>query len=158
MLVEPGVMTVAEPFIFDFMENDMVDGTGLIIDARIPAWHKKGTIPGSVNIPFTVFEKSETSRELRQALSTLGVTKRDDVGSVTRAFEAMGFNDGDLKNDNWDFSEAKKIILWCNGPWCDQSPRAIRALLEMGYPADRLFYYRGGMQMWQIFGLVTILG
>jgi hypothetical protein len=27
----------------------------------------------------------------------------------------------------------------------------------MGYPAEKLYYYRGGMQMWQSLGLTTVL-
>ena len=56
----------------------------------------------------------------------------------------------------YDFSEAKDLLLWCNGPWCDQSPRAINALIAEGYPPEKLRYYRGGMQLWKIFGLTTI--
>jgi len=48
-------------------------------------------------------------------------------------------------------------VLWCNGPACGQSPRAIRGLLKVGYPADRIYYYRGGMQMWQLWGLTTVI-
>ena len=44
-------------------------------------------------------------------------------------------------------------ILFCNGPQCGQSPRAIRALLEAGYPAEKLLYYRGGMHDWMTLGL-----
>ncbi len=154
--VDPSVATVSEIDIFDFLENEVVTGTGVLIDARLPSWYKKGTIPGSVNIPFTVFEGEAGDQALADALHKLGVRKRGETGGFTRMLESWGFLDGDLKTDEWDFSQAKKLILWCNGPWCGQSPRAIRALLDLGYPADRLFYYRGGMQLWQILGLTTI--
>lgn len=39
-------------------------------------------------------------------------------------------------------------VLFCNGPQCPQSPRAIRQLLDAGFPASALAYYRGGMQDW----------
>ncbi len=39
-------------------------------------------------------------------------------------------------------------VLFCNGPQCPQSPQAIRALLEAGYPAASLAYYRGGLHDW----------
>lgn len=39
-------------------------------------------------------------------------------------------------------------ILFCNGPQCPQSPMAIRDLLEAGYPASALAYYRGGLHDW----------
>ena len=54
------------------------------------------------------------------------------------------------------FSQAKTLVLWCNGPWCGQSPTAIQGLLSIGYPRDRLRYYRGGMQLWRIFGLPVV--
>ena len=57
----------------------------------------------------------------------------------------------------WDFSEAKDILLWCNGMWCGQSPRAIKGLLAMGYPAEKIFYYRSGMQSWQLLGLSVVV-
>ncbi|MGB5520728.1 MAG: hypothetical protein WBO73_20030, partial [Gammaproteobacteria bacterium] len=81
----------------------------------------------------------------------------DDVNVVMRSLEKVGMFDGEQKTDTWDFSEAKQILLWCNGPWCGQSPRAIRALISLGYPAEKLYYYRGGMQMWQSLGLTTVL-
>ena len=156
MVVAPGVTSVAEDFIFDFMEKSVNSGKGLLIDARIPAWHDKGTIPGSVNIPFTDIEKPVGSNELRQAFFKMGGVEREGVGSITLMIEEWGLNNGGQKTESWDFSNAKEVVLWCNGPWCGQSPRAIRALIKHGYPEEKIFYYRGGMQLWQIFGLVTI--
>ncbi len=155
--VNPQIETVSEIDIFDFMENELIDGTGVLIDARVPSWHKKGTIPGSINIPFTVFEADKNDPKLEDALYRLGVRKRGQVGGMTRLLESFGLMNGDLKTDDWDFSQAKKLILWCNGMWCGQSPRAIRALIKLGYPTEQLKYYRGGMQSWQILGLTTIV-
>lgn len=156
MKTMPGVDTYGEIELFDFMEGPHTRGEGLVIDSRVPSFYKKGTIPGSLNIPFTTFEKPE-SPEATQALILMGAKKREDVSGVTRAIEKMGFMNGDTKTDAWDFSKAKELVLWCNGPWCDQSPRAIKALVELGYPARKIHYYRGGMQMWQLFGLTTIV-
>lgn len=44
-------------------------------------------------------------------------------------------------------------IFFCNGPQCPQSPIGIRALLEAGYPPDKILYYRGGMHDWITLGL-----
>ena len=104
-----------------------------------------------------MFEKPVDDPELAEVLESLGAVERHDVGTVTRTLEQVGMFGGDQKTDNWDFSNAKQLILWCNGPWCGQSPRAIKALLSMGYPAEKLYYYRGGMQMWQSLGLTTVL-
>ena len=46
-------------------------------------------------------------------------------------------------------------ILFCNGPQCPQSPRAIRQLLGAGYPAQALAYYRGGMHDWVTLAMPT---
>ena len=46
-------------------------------------------------------------------------------------------------------------ILFCNGPQCPQSPQAIRQLLEAGYPAQTLAYYRGGMHDWITLAMPT---
>ena len=155
--IENGVATVAELEVVKFMETAMHSGAGVIIDARTPSWHDKGTIPGSVNIPFTVFEKSADDPELVEVLERLGAKQRDDVNVVMRSLEKVGLFDGSEKTDTWDFSEARQLLIWCNGPWCGQSPRAIHALVTLGYPADKLYYYRGGMQMWQSLGLSTVL-
>lgn len=157
MEVAPGVKTIAELELFDFMEHKLPDEDGFLIDARVPSWHKKGTIPGSINIPFTVFELKPDDPALIEALVSLGGKKRTDVSGISRSLESIGLLGGDSKTEHWDFSRAKELVLWCNGPWCGQSPRAIRALLALGYPADKLLYYRGGMQLWQIFGLTTVV-
>lgn len=156
MKTMPGVDTYGEIELFDFMEGPHIRGEGLIIDARVPSFHKKGVIPGSINIPFTTFEKPD-SPEVAQALILMGAKRREDVSGAIRAIERMGFLNGEAKTDAWDFSKAKELVLWCNGPWCDQSPRAIKALVELGYPARKIHYYRGGMQMWLLFGLTTIV-
>jgi rhodanese-related sulfurtransferase len=44
-------------------------------------------------------------------------------------------------------------IFFCNGPQCPQSSTAIKNLLNAGYPAERLLYYRGGMHDWITMGL-----
>ena len=44
-------------------------------------------------------------------------------------------------------------IFYCNGPQCAQSPWAITALLEAGYPARGILYYRGGLHDWITLGL-----
>jgi len=151
------VETYAELEVIRFMETSVYRGKGVLVDARTPSWHKKGTIPGSVNIPFTIFEKAPTDIELAEVLESLGAIEREDVNPVIRMIESVGLMGGNQKTELWDFSNAKELLLWCNGPWCGQSPRAIHGLLAAGYPPEKLFYYRGGMQMWQSLGLTTVI-
>lgn len=155
--VAEGVRTVGEVEIFNFMEKQMKKGTGVIVDARLPSWHKKGTIPGSINIPFTVFNKSKDSSELISAMKSLNVERRKKLVKedfVDNLYRLVGSKKE--VNQTWDYSNAHEVIVWCNGPWCGQSPRAIRNLLTHGYPAEKIYYYRGGMQMWQLMGILTV--
>jgi rhodanese-related sulfurtransferase len=157
MVVAPGVETVGELELFTFMEDKLAGEEGYLIDARVTSWFEKGTIPGSINIPFTVFELKPDDPKLVKAMQRLGGKQRTDISDFSRSLESLGLMGGDKKTDYWDFNRAREIVLWCNGPWCGQSPRAIRALLELGYPVEKIKYYRGGMQMWQVFGLTTVI-
>lgn len=157
MLVAEGVKTVGQLEMFDFMENELLDETGIIIDARTPAWWQRGTIPGSINIPFTTFTLDADDPQLIDAMNQVGAKRRGDVGGITRTIEKIGLMGGDLKNDDWDFTNAKNLLFWCNGMWCGQSPRAIRGLLALGYPPEKMLYYRGGMQAWQSLGLTVVV-
>ena len=130
----PGVNTVGELELLDFLKKKVETGKGVLVDARIPAWFRKGTIPGAVNIPFTLFDKKNPYRD--RILIVLGARK--------------------LEDGTWDFGGARELLLFCNGPWCGQSPRAIRNLIAAGYPPEKLHYYRGGMQAWQILGLTVV--
>jgi len=130
MVVADGVKTIGEAEVVALMQ----DGSALLVDARTPDWHAKGTIPGSISVPYTDVGKNADDVSLEDAMEAFGVAKA---------------------GDKWDFSGAKTLVLWCNGPWCGQSPAAIRGLLAHGYPAGKLIYYRGGMQLWKIFGLTV---
>jgi rhodanese-related sulfurtransferase len=156
MQLAPGVTTVGELELFDFIETKVNQGSGVMIDARTPAWHARGTIPGSTNIPFTTLSLPQDAAELTTALAALGVRPaRPTLGSsIERALTGLAAGAAEVPT-RWDLSAAKDVLVWCNGPWSDQSPRAIRALLELGLPAEKLFWYRGGMQLWQILGLTT---
>lgn len=137
LYVADGVETIAELELLSFLENETQNGTGLLIDARTPRFYKAGTIPGSVSLPFNLLSNDENNPFLGPILTQLGGVE-----------QAGG---------NWDFSNAVTLALFCNGPWCGQSPRAIRNLLSVGYPADKLKYYRGGMQSWLILGLTVVV-
>jgi len=153
--VDPRVKTVGEIEVFNFIEKQLRTGKGMLVDARTPSWYKKGTIPGSVNYPFTILSRGTKDIEMVEALEKFGAVQREEVNALTGWLEDQGFLDGDMKTREWDFSNSKELIVWCNGPACGQSPRAIKGLLDVGYPPQKLFYYRGGMQMWQLFSLTT---
>jgi rhodanese-related sulfurtransferase len=135
-VVAPGVETIAEVEMIDYLAkmnagNDSI----LVIDSRTPDWVKKGTIPGAINIPWT----------------NLNPAKGADPLSIGEIMEDQ-FNAKQLEG-LWDYSNAKTLVMFCNGMWCGQSPNNIKNLLKFGYPADKIKWYRGGMQDWEILGL-----
>ncbi|SFV82095.1 hypothetical protein MNB_SUP05-12-740 [hydrothermal vent metagenome] len=109
-----------------------------VIDARTPGWVKKGTVPHAVNVPFTKLNSKALAKDPMAVVDIL-----------TAEFGVVDM-DGVLNYD-----KAKTLYLFCNGSWCGQSPAAIRALLTMGYPQDKIKYYRGGMNDWKLLGLTT---
>lgn len=158
MQVAPGVVTIGELELLDFIEKRVNTGSGVLIDARTPSWHQKGTIPGSVNIPFTSFGDDQDKAVKAAALAQLGVTPKTSSSFLTDTWNSLQDMVGNgASSSEWDFSKAKEIALWCNGMWCGQSPHAIHALLKLGYPAEKIHYYRGGMQDWQILGLTVVV-
>ncbi len=130
-----GVETVGEIELISFLETSVQSDDGFLVDARTANFYTAGTIPGAINLPFNLFTPTSDNPFLAPMLIQLG-------GQIS----ASG---------TWDFSRSAKLMLFCNGPWCDQSPRAIRNLLLVGYPADKLFYYRGGIQNWLMLGLTV---
>ena len=108
----------------------------LLVDSRLEKWFVYRTIPGAINMPFVYFEERGSYEfHFEYALKHLGVFIQKDGA--------------------YDFSSVKTVVLFCNGPWCSQSPRMIAALLEIGYPAEKLKWYRGGMQDWLGAGMTS---
>jgi rhodanese-related sulfurtransferase len=134
----PGVETIAELEVLDYLKR-VSDGDDsiVVIDSRTPAWVAKGTIPGSINIPWT----------------DLNPAKGADPISIGEILEGR-FNAQNLEG-LWDYRNARTLVMFCNGMWCGQSPNNIKNLLGFGYPAHKIKWYRGGMQNWEILGLTT---
>jgi rhodanese-related sulfurtransferase len=138
MNIGPGVETIGELELVDYLRRIGEGDEGvMLIDSRTPEWVANGTIPGSVNIPYTKLDPAHASpKEIAELLEL-------DFGAIRL---------GDL----WGFGAAKTLLLFCNGPWCGQSPTNIRSLLDLGYPAHKLKWYRGGMQAWEQLGFTTV--
>jgi rhodanese-related sulfurtransferase len=108
--------------------NAMNDRDALLVDMREPEDRANGTIGGSMHIVYT---------EVAGRLNELGCTK------------VAG---------KWDCAKAKKVFAFCNGPVCPQSPSAILAMTREGFPAERIYYYRGGMLDWAALGFPVVKG
>ncbi len=103
----------------------LCDPRAIVVDSRTSDWFEGGSIPGAVNIPFP---------EITDRLDELGCSRTAD---------------------GWDFNTVRDVALFCNGPWCGQSPTAIRAMVATGFPVGRIHYYRDGMQGWHLLGMTT---
>lgn len=108
--------------------NALNDKDAIVVDMREAEDRVKGTIPNSYHIPYT---------EVAARMDELGCRKT-----------AKG----------WDCAAAKKVYAFCNGPVCPQSPTAIQAMTRDGFPAERIYYYRGGMLDWAALGFPVVTG
>lgn len=134
-----GVETIGELEVIDYVRR-MTEGdkSVMLIDSRTPDWVARGTIPGAVNIPWT----------------KLNVGRGADPLTITEILTTQ-FGASEMQG-LWDFSDAKTLVFFCNGMWCGQSPQNIKTLQRLGYPSNRIKWYRGGMQDWEILGLSTV--
>ena len=131
-----GIETVSELDVLDFLKNQVSKNKGILIDARMPKWNKAGTIPGATNIPFSILSSKKENPYIEKIFALLDVKKA---------------------NGSWNFENAQKLLIFDNGPWCQQGVRAMHNLVKLGYPKSKILYYRGGMQYWQILGLTTMI-
>jgi len=127
ILPTSGITPVGELELIDFLSKEVSSKRGVLIDARMPKWYNQGTIPGAINIPFTVMHSN----------------------AYKNIFKALGANGKDLSN-------VQEILVFDNGPWCQQATFFIKSIIEHGYPKSKIKYYRGGMQFWEILGLTTL--
>jgi len=105
------------------------DPNTILMDGRVRSQFEEGTIPGAISVPYL---------EAADRLGELGC---------------------EIDFDGWICEgELPQVVLFCNGPWCGQSPTAARNMIEAGFPAENISYYRGGMQNWNGLGLTVVPG
>jgi len=126
------VKTLGELEVLEFIKEMKDSSNLLLIDARTREWHKKGTIPSAINLPFTMLKKD--GKYIDKILALLG---------------------GEKSGGKWSFDNAQTLLIFSNGAWDEQATLAIKILIDVGYPEDKLEYYRGGMQMWNSVGLTV---
>jgi len=136
MHLHDDINTYGELEVLAFIKHMQSDDSMMLIDGRKQEWYDYRTIPGAINMPFHHFKERDAFEfEFEHALRTLGVKINTD--------------------DTVDFSKAKEIVIFCNGPWCSQSVAMIKALLEIGYPPEMINWYRGGIQTWLAAGMTS---
>jgi len=131
--IDPKVKTIGEVELLKFMTKKVNKKKGLLVDVRSKSAYKEESIPSAVNIPARV---KDNPAKLEKILKVLGA-KREDDGSL-------------------DTSKVLEVAFYGDGLWSNKSSEFIKKFLEMGYPADKLLYYRGGFAMWKILGFTTV--
>lgn len=129
------VETYGEVEVLEFIEKSKSNKNMLLIDSRTENWFYHETIPSAINVPYVYTKKSQYPDEFKEYLETFGVKE---------------------VNGKYDFTNAKVLLLFCNGAWCGQSPESLKELIAIGYPEEKLKWYRGGMQSWLSLGLTTV--
>ncbi len=131
LFLHKDIKTFAELEVLEFIENksSKKPENFILVDSRTKDWFNKGTIPSAVNIPYDELEYDE-----------------DFELEYERAFELLGVKIED--KNNYDFTNAKTALFFCNGSWCAQSPRAIKTLIKIGFPKEKILWYRGGVAAW----------
>jgi rhodanese-related sulfurtransferase len=140
-----GVETLGELEFLNYLQQAQVDENILIIDSRTEDEYATGTIPSAKNLPWEL---------LFPARSDPATINR----ILTEQFAVKKIGEGEDFSKIYDFSAAKTLVLFCNGLWCGQSPTNIRSLLALGYPGEKIKWYRGGMQAWHQLGLTVLPG
>jgi rhodanese-related sulfurtransferase len=128
-----GVRTVGELETLDFLKSLKEKGNSLVLDTRESRYYNEATIPGALNLPSHML--LEDSKYFSDVLSVLGIKKVDG---------------------SWQINEIRDLLIFDDGITDNKASKAIKSLLKLSYPSDKIFYYRGGFRSWKDLGLTTI--
>jgi len=147
-----------------------------ISEARIPKRDKNHMIPKQIERDFGLVEVDVTWGSIQpisvaQSVHTVGevelyhhymkglpiidARKMDAFDAVTIP-GSKNIPHDELVGRMDELDKNNPSIFFCNGPQCPQSATAIRNLLDVGYPAEKILYYRGGMHDWVTLGLPVL--
>lgn len=136
MKMHKDVETYGELEVMTFIKRMQNDASMLFVDTRDEEWYEYRTIPGADNMHYVYITMPKVfPEEFQDSLVKLGIV----IG----------------KDRRYDFSNVKTVLFFCNGAWCSQSPKMIKALLTLGYPAEKIKWYRGGMDDWLGLSMTT---
>jgi len=93
--------------------------------------------------------------ELAVAGAALIDTRVPDSRSGRTIPGAVNIPHEEIADRREELDPDRTSVLFCNGPQCPQTPDALRSLLDAGYPAASLAYYRGGLHDWVSLAMPT---
>jgi rhodanese-related sulfurtransferase len=156
--------------------DDLKARNSNISEARIPKRDKNHMIPKQIETDFGLVEVDATWGSIQpisvaQSVHTVGevelyhhymrglpiidARKMDAFDAVTIP-GSKNIPHDELVGRMDELDKNNPSIFFCNGPQCPQSATAIRNLLDVGYPAEKILYYRGGMHDWVTLGLPVL--
>lgn len=136
MSVADGIETIDENMVLAFLVETVSKNEGLLlVDARMPDARAQGFIPGSVSLPATTL--AQENRYQREVLNALGVRMLKDI---------------------LNFAGARDLVVYDAGPDKNDANGLVANLLAVGYPVEKIKYYRGGMKVWSVLGLTVTEG
>ncbi len=124
------IKTVGELETIEFMKSLKKNRNRLVVDVRSSVEYKQNSLPTAINIPYSMLTPNSKYRE--EILKLLGVRK--------------------LKK-GWHFKYVYKLLIFDNGILDNRAIKMINSLIKIGYPKNKILYYRGGVDSWRELGL-----
>jgi len=129
-----GVTTLGELEVLEFIDKLKEKKGRLLIDVRENTLYDKETIPGAINLPYSMLKYG--SKYQGEVLRLLGAKlKKSSV--------------------EWSFKRAQRLLIFGDSATTPEASKSLKTLLRLGYPSSKLFYYRGGVSSWKALGLTT---
>jgi len=125
-----GVSTVGELEVLDFIKELKGKEAKLLIDIRENKDFKQYTIPGAINIPYSMLKIN--SKYQKQILILLG---------------------GEKIGKKWLFKFVPTLLIFGTSDEDEKTYNAINTLLKLSYPNKKIYYYRAGIEGWNRLGL-----
>jgi rhodanese-related sulfurtransferase len=124
------IKTIGELETINFIRSLKKNRGRIVVDARTTVEYKKDTLPTAINIPYSML--SPKSKYRNEILKLLGVRKLQK---------------------KWYFKTVHKLLIFDNGILDNQATKIIKSLIKIGYPQNKILYYRGGVESWRRLGL-----
>jgi len=134
--IDKNIENIGEVELIKFINTKISSHQGILVDTRLKSWFELETIPSAINLPFSVIERAD-KKKMEIIFKILGMKVK--------------------KDGTWDFSTAKELAIFDNGVWCGQVTHFVPNMLKYGYPTDKIYYYREGLQGWKLVGLTTLV-
>ena len=130
------VQTLGELEVLAFIDKLKEKKARLLIDVRESVDYEKSTIPGAINIPFSMLRvKSKYQEEILKLLGAKAIKKNS--------------------KSTWSFKEVQTLLIFGTSATTNEASSSIKELLRLGYPSSKLFYYRSGITSWKALGLTV---